>query len=103
MAPPWSIEDVDSDTSPFFSVKVFRFNVALEATSKKRKSASLELVLRWIVWPLPTMVRLSPDVVNGSPLGPSLVLSAVVSKSVMLAPSVIVLEPPAALAALMSA
>ena len=34
----------------------------------------LAAVLRWIVAPLPAMVRLSPAVITGRPVGPSVVL-----------------------------
>jgi len=59
---------------------LFRVNVAPEATSNRRKSELLDLELRWMVWPLPLMVRLSPEAITGRPLKPSVLLLAVDSK-----------------------
>jgi hypothetical protein len=59
--------------------------------------------LRWIVSPLPTMVRASLAAMTGSPVAPSVVLFTTVSVKVVPATSVMVFDPPALLAALMSA
>ena len=73
------------------------------ATSKRRKAGVPEAVLRAMVSPLPWMVRLSLAAMTGRPLPlPSLVLFTAVKVKVLPATSVIVFDPPAALAAVMS-
>jgi hypothetical protein len=60
-------------------------------------------VLRWIVSAFPTMVKLSLAAMHGSPVGPNVVLFIPVNEKVVFAVRVMVLNPPARLAALMSA
>jgi hypothetical protein len=74
MAPPCD-DEPDPKARPFCSVRLFNVSAAPLATSNRRKSGVPEAVLRSIVSPLPTMVRLSFFEINGSPVGPSVVLS----------------------------
>src|SRR5262249_23806335 len=73
------------------------------ATSNRRKAGVPVAALRWIVSPLPTMVRLSLAAMRGRPVGPNVLLFTAVNEKGFFAASVMVLAPPARLAALMSA
>src|SRR6516225_7091301 len=87
---------------PPCSVISFSVSVAPLATSKKRKTGAG--LLRSILSPLPTMVKLSLRAMTGKPLLPlAVVLFTWVSAMVLFGASVMVFDPPAVLAALMSA
>src|SRR6516165_7155866 len=88
---------------PPCTVRFWSVRAAPLATANRRKAGVPVAVLRWIVSPLPTMVRLSLAAMQGRPVTPNVLLSTAVNEKVVFAARVMVLEPPARLAALMSA
>jgi hypothetical protein len=76
--------------------------VASETRLNSRNAGVPVTALRWMVSPLPTIVRSLPATTVGSPVAPYVSLFTAPSVNVVPGVSVIVFAPPAALAALMS-
>src|SRR5262249_254253 len=71
---PASAELPEPNARPFCRVRFCRVSEPPMATSKSRKSAVPEAVLRSIVSPLPTMVSVSFLAMTGRPVEPSVLL-----------------------------
>src|SRR4051794_6797620 len=69
MAPPCPATPAPT-AHPSRSVRSFSDSIAPGATSNRRNGGVPAAVLRWIVAPLPTMLRLSPVNTTGRPFAP---------------------------------
>src|SRR2546423_9222183 len=82
--------------TPPDNVRLLSASEAPAATSNRRNSGVPRAVLRWMLSPLPRIVRLSPAAITGRPVGPSVLLPTELRVKVVPAARLVGVDPPPA-------